>query len=94
VPIVSGNSNATVIEGVDGDFVAMDDFLYSEPTPSAVPEPTTLLPFGTTMAGRASALETAQAKLAERTRRGSHNSSPSGDCRACREHPVLSSVPR
>jgi hypothetical protein len=32
------------------DIVVMDDFLYKEPA-AVVPEPTTLLLFGTTMAG-------------------------------------------
>ena len=57
VQILSGNVNITIREGgffCNGeglcDFVAMDDFLYSEPA-AVVPEPTTLLLFGSTMAG-------------------------------------------
>jgi len=43
--------NVEIISGsFGGNFVAMDDFLFSEPT-AVVPEPATLLLFGSTMAG-------------------------------------------
>jgi hypothetical protein len=55
VAIGSGNSFPFGEGGSDCgltpcDFVAMDDFLFREPAP-VVPEPTTLLLFGSTMAG-------------------------------------------
>jgi len=49
VNIISGNSPLGPNDGFGVDIVLLDDFLYSEPSP--VPEPTTLLLFGTTMAG-------------------------------------------
>ena len=56
VQIVSGGASLGEPEGgstcgpTPCDFVAMDDFLYSEPA-AVVPEPTTLLLFGSTMVG-------------------------------------------
>jgi len=49
INIISGNSPLGPNDGFGVDIVLMDDFLYSEPSP--VPEPTTLLLFGTTAAG-------------------------------------------
>ena len=44
VQIISGNVPLGPSEGGAIDIIAMDDFLYSEPSP--IPEPTTLLLFG------------------------------------------------
>jgi hypothetical protein len=50
VQIISGNVPLGRSESGAIDIVVMDDFLYKEPA-AVVPEPTTLLLFGTTMAG-------------------------------------------
>lgn len=49
VQILSGNLPLGASESGAIDIIVMDDFLYSEP--AVVPEPTTLLLFGTAMAG-------------------------------------------
>jgi len=49
VRIISGNAPLGPPESGAIDIIPMDDFLHSEPSP--VPEPTTLLLFGTTAAG-------------------------------------------
>jgi PEP-CTERM motif len=49
VQIISGNVPLGPSETGAIDIIVMDDFLYTEP--AVVPEPTTLLLFGTTMAG-------------------------------------------
>jgi PEP-CTERM motif len=49
IQIISGNVPLGPSESGAIDIIVMDDFLYSEP--AAVPEPTTLLLLGTTMAG-------------------------------------------
>jgi hypothetical protein len=49
VQIISGNVPLGPSESGAIDIIVMDDFIYKEP--AVVPEPTTLLLFGTTMAG-------------------------------------------
>ena len=49
IQIISGNVPLGPSESGAIDIIVMDDFLYSEPAP--IPEPTTLLLLGTTMAG-------------------------------------------
>jgi hypothetical protein len=49
IQIISGNVPLGPSESGAIDIIVMDDFLFSEP--AAIPEPTTLLLLGTTMAG-------------------------------------------
>ncbi|CAN5236125.1 hypothetical protein BH18ACI2_BH18ACI2_26260 [soil metagenome] len=56
VRITSGNSALGTNDGGGIDIVAMDDFIYGEPQTAPVPEPATLLLFGSGLAGAAAHL--------------------------------------
>lgn len=52
VRIVTGTALAGLIDGIDGDVVVMDDFIYGEPISAAVvPEPSTWLLLASGLAG-------------------------------------------